>query len=76
MPLAPATLKFAIKTVFDAQKTAATPEDAAEAIAEGIAQAVHAYITSATVVIPIGAVAVVGSASAQANPAPVIGSLA
>lgn len=54
--------------------TTALTDVLSKVLSEQLSKAIDTYIKTATVTLPSGSIAVVGSPSAQANPAPAIGS--
>ena len=78
MPLVVQDLKTQIETplkvVLNDLDPNTTPDDKAAQIADAVANAVHAYLLTATVTVTAqpSTVNVAGSAAAQTNPAPIV----
>jgi hypothetical protein len=77
MALIPSTLSAAILAVMDtalAQSQAPEPDNAAirQQVADGLANAVDAYIKTAQINIATGIIQVQGSATAQSNLSPLV----
>lgn len=74
MPLVPGTIKEPLKLFLKTQNAAkvSDPEAAMDAFCQKIEDLVFQAIKSQTITIPTGLVAVVGSPTAQANPAPIV----
>lgn len=73
--LNPAKLESDILKVFSSQDKQTDLETARKAIAHQLATLIHAYVTSATVIIAPSSIQIIAGGTAGTNPAPVRGTL-
>lgn len=73
MALNKVSLQNGIETILtDLYQTTSTSAEAHAEFASRLANLIDAYVKEATITIPSGAVVVVGSATTQNNPAPIV----